>query len=67
MANGKCDICKCKSEYVVDGKTHHGPWADMCDDCYTEHGTGLGTYVHSTTRKKVIPSIKNDATIVERN
>lgn len=28
---------------VVDGKTVHGPWANMCEECFRELGTGLGT------------------------
>jgi hypothetical protein len=38
-----CDICHkpCKQQYI-DGKTHRGPWANMCPTCYTYHGVGLG-------------------------
>ena len=28
---------------VVDGKTIHGPWANMCADCFGSNGIGLGT------------------------
>lgn len=28
---------------AYDGKTKYGPWANMCEDCFTKHGTGLGT------------------------
>jgi hypothetical protein len=38
-----CDICKqlIKLEFV-DGKTVHGPWANMCQSCFDKHGVGLG-------------------------
>lgn len=43
----KCDIHKYMKNNpnvpaVYDGKTVHGPWANMCDECYKEVGTGLG-------------------------
>lgn len=28
---------------AVDGKTKDGPWANMCDECHTKFGVGLGT------------------------
>jgi hypothetical protein len=28
---------------AVDGKTKRGPWAAMCESCFTTHGVGLGT------------------------
>lgn len=37
----KCDFCGALAKY--DGKTITGPWANMCDDCFGEHGVGLGT------------------------
>ena len=38
----KCDICGTeKAEY--DGKTHSGPWANMCYGCFKANGIGLGT------------------------
>lgn len=39
-----CDICghDVKQEFV-DGKTKHGPWANMCMNCFKEHGIKLGT------------------------
>lgn len=27
---------------VYDGKTKSGPWANMCEPCFTIHGVGLG-------------------------
>lgn len=27
---------------VYDGKTTEGPWAYMCETCFTIHGVGLG-------------------------
>jgi len=46
-----CDICKhlksrtlpgeaAKAKY--DGKTNIGPFAYMCQECFEEHGVGLG-------------------------
>jgi len=43
-----CDFCKTnltKQEFppaYVDGKTHLGPWANMCIKCWNLHGVGLG-------------------------
>lgn len=38
-----CDICKSKLA-AYDGKTIHGPWAYMCEGCWSWHGVGkLGT------------------------
>lgn len=28
---------------AYDGKTTTGPWANMCEECYTGYGVGLGT------------------------
>jgi hypothetical protein len=44
----KCNICKAvfkKEEdfQFVDGKTQMGPWANMCMECHTIHGVGIGT------------------------
>jgi glutaredoxin len=36
-----CDFCNKTARY--DGKTIHGPWANMCPDCFSVHGLGLGT------------------------
>lgn len=36
----KCDFCGKTAGY--DGKTTHGPWANMCEDCFGQHGVGLG-------------------------
>lgn len=36
-----CDICHARA-CVYDGKTKHGPWAYMCEPCYTKNGMGLG-------------------------
>jgi transposase-like protein len=36
----KCDFCG--REAVVDGKTHFGPWANMCLDHFLAFGVGLG-------------------------
>lgn len=43
-----CDIChKQIQDTLYDAKTIHGPWATMCQDCYTTNnigrlGLGLG-------------------------
>lgn len=29
-------------EALYDGKTTGGPWAYMCQECFDEHGVGLG-------------------------
>jgi hypothetical protein len=30
-------------EAHYDGATTHGPWANMCEDCFRKYGVGLGT------------------------
>ena len=35
-----CDFCGEEAHY--DGKTIHGPWANMCKSCFRKHGIGLG-------------------------
>ena len=42
-----CDICKHIGAPIpntarYDGATVYGPWAYMCEDHFTEVGTGLG-------------------------
>lgn len=42
-----CDICEYDAgkpgvPAQYDGKTIHGPWANMCEDHFQTHGTGLG-------------------------
>jgi hypothetical protein len=43
-----CDICKYAEKRVnprpavIDGKTIHGPWANMCASHFETHGVGLG-------------------------
>lgn len=36
-----CDLCKNKEAHF-DGKTTFGPWAYMCQQCFTRYGIGLG-------------------------
>jgi len=36
----KCDFCGKVAKY--DGRTKHGPWANMCLICFGEQGVGLG-------------------------
>lgn len=44
MDPGNCDVCLAiLGNAFVDGKTHMGPWAVMCDTCHRRHGTGIGT------------------------
>jgi hypothetical protein len=31
-----------KEATFIDGKTVHGPWAIMCQNCYWGHGAGIG-------------------------
>ena len=35
-----CDMCGQQAKY--DGKTVHGPWANMCKICFKLWGVGLG-------------------------
>ena len=40
----KCDFCHREIHNVfIDGKTIHGPWANMCLMCHMVNGTGIGT------------------------
>ena len=44
----ECDIHKYEQQTegvpaAYDGKTSHGPWANMCQACFDQYGTGLGT------------------------
>lgn len=39
-----CDICrKPIIDSFIDGRTVHGPWANMCPTCFKREGVGLGT------------------------
>ncbi len=41
---GACDMCEHPFvEVFYDAKTTGGPWAVMCDCCFTSYGVGLGT------------------------
>lgn len=35
-----CDFCGRTAGY--DGRTHDGPWANMCSEDFRIHGVGLG-------------------------
>lgn len=35
----KCDFCETK-EAAYDGKTAFGPWAYMCEACWSQNGIG---------------------------
>lgn len=40
-----CDFCQIEGRETpaaYDGKTVHGPWANMCELCFTKNGIGLG-------------------------
>lgn len=37
-----CDIPGCKEVARYDGKTSHGPWANMCEEHFDSLGVGLG-------------------------
>lgn len=39
----KCDLCKDGTLAQYDGKTTHGPWANMCEPHFQLLGVGLGT------------------------
>lgn len=40
----QCDICRADiTDTFIDGKTIHGPWANMCPACHKNYGIGLGT------------------------
>ena len=40
----QCDICKKPITTVfIDGNTSFGGWANMCPDCHSQYGKGLGT------------------------
>lgn len=43
----ECDFCKLDPLVIIqlahyDGKTKTGPWAYMCEDCFSKFGVGLG-------------------------
>lgn len=39
-----CDICGDDFKGTMyDAKTTHGPWGNLCTDCFKKHGVGLGT------------------------
>jgi hypothetical protein len=41
---GDCNVCCVEfKEHFIDGSTVFGPWANMCPDCHSRHGVGLGT------------------------
>lgn len=37
-----CDIDSTHGPAAYDGKTHGGPWGNMCEPCFAEYGIGLG-------------------------
>lgn len=37
----KCDICTA-SDAKYDAMTTRGPWAYMCQECFSDYGVGLG-------------------------
>ena len=39
----RCNLCNEKIETrFVDGRTVHGPWAFMCEECHEGFGGGVG-------------------------
>jgi len=34
----KCDFCGCKPPVIIDGCTKGGPWAWMCEECWSRYG-----------------------------
>ena len=37
-----CDFDAAHGDAAVDAKTSWGPWAYMCEECFTSRGVGLG-------------------------
>lgn len=37
----RCDFCG-TYQAIIDGKTHAGTWAFMCQGCFDLHGVGVG-------------------------
>jgi hypothetical protein len=37
-----CDIDSGHGAAAYDAKTKQGPWGYLCEDCYADHGIGLG-------------------------
>lgn len=38
-----CDICEKEvGKVMYDGMTVHGPWANMCQLCFSRYGSGIG-------------------------
>ena len=43
-APDRCQMCPTEiHDLFIDGKTIHGPWAILCENCHERIGTGLGT------------------------
>jgi hypothetical protein len=38
----RCDLCEEPVTAFVNGRTKYGPWADMCQECWSAVGVGLG-------------------------
>lgn len=39
-----CDVCCTQiNDVFIDGRTVYGPWANMCCECHSQIGVGLGT------------------------
>ena len=39
-----CDVCGTQiNDVFIDGCTVFGPWANMCCECHSQIGVGLGT------------------------
>lgn len=38
-----CDFDATHAKAAYDGKTTMGPWAYMCNACYSKYGVGIGT------------------------
>ena len=41
--DGVYGLCRDDGEAHYDGKTTHGPWANMCEKHFEAYGVGLGT------------------------
>lgn len=48
-----CDFCEAPAPY--DDKTHQGPWGNMCEEHYKQHGVGIGSKRVLIQKVKVEP------------
>jgi hypothetical protein len=51
-----CDFCIGHEPAKYDGKTIHGPWANMCERHFKKYGIGLGTGLGQELKLKEVSS-----------